>query len=52
MSVADAETVVSSGRILVVDDEPHVGTICAQTLRLDSHFVESTTKPEVVLRLL
>jgi signal transduction histidine kinase len=52
MSVADAEIGVRRGRILVVDDEPHMGTICAQTLRLDSHVVESTTKPEAALRLL
>ncbi len=43
---------IASGRILVVDDEPHMGTICAQTLRLDSHVVETTMSPEVAVRLL
>src|SRR5919205_2605171 len=52
MPAADTEIGVRSGRILVVDDEPHVGAICAQTLRLDSHVVESTTKPAAALRLL
>ncbi len=41
-----------SGRILVVDDEPHMGTICAQTLRLDAHHVETTMSPETAIRLL
>jgi signal transduction histidine kinase len=52
MPVTVPEVGVASGRILVVDDEPHMGTICAQTLRLDAHFVESTMSPEVALRLL
>ena len=52
MPAAETEIGVRSGRILVVDDEPHVGAICAQTLRLDSHVVESTTKPQAALGLL
>ena len=52
MSSVAAPAGIASGRILVVDDEPHMGTICAQTLRLDSHVVETTMSPEVAVRLL
>ena len=52
MSNVAAPVGIASGRILVVDDEPHMGTICAQTLRLDSHVVESTMNPETAVRLL
>jgi signal transduction histidine kinase len=51
-SVDAAEIGVASGRILVVDDEPHMGTICAQTLRLDAHHVETTMSPEAAVRRL
>src|SRR5688572_27888482 len=52
MAVAAPQVGVSNGRILVVDDEPHMGSICAQTLRLDAHDVETTMSPEAAIRIL
>ncbi|HSH78778.1 MAG TPA: ATP-binding protein [Herpetosiphonaceae bacterium] len=52
MSTASASLSIVTGRVLVVDDEPHMGTICAQTLRLDAHSVETTTDPLAALELL
>lgn len=52
MTVDAVQTGIGSARILVVDDEPHMGAICAQTLRLDTHDVETTMSPEAALRRL
>ena len=52
MSTASTSLSVPTGSVLVVDDEPHMGTICAQTLRLDAHSVQTTTDPLAALELL
>jgi signal transduction histidine kinase len=52
MLVATKHTGVTTGRILVVDDDRQIGLICARALALDEHVVETTTSPLAALRLL
>lgn len=43
---------VTTGRILVVDDDRQIGLICARALTLDEHTVKTTTSPTTALHLL
>jgi signal transduction histidine kinase len=52
MLVTTKHTGVTTGRILVVDDDRQIGLICARALALDEHAVETTTSPAAALRLL
>ena len=52
MALGEGQAGSTGGRILVVDDEPHMARLCAQILRLDAHIVEMTSRPDDALDIL
>jgi signal transduction histidine kinase len=52
MLLATKSSAVTTGRILVVDDDRQIGLICARALALDEHAVKTTTSATVALQLL
>lgn len=52
MLLVSNQSRVTTGRILVVDDDRQIGLICARALTLDEHTVKTTTSPTTALQLL